>query len=221
MRAIRWGTSRSATRSQPAFTVQAGRGSSLTARLAAPPVVANGHVFTIDTLGAVRAFDARTGAMAGRARPPTIKGNEAALYGGGIAYDNGRIFATNGLGYRLGVERAERWDPVAGPPGRAAARRSDRRQRRGLCDQPGQPDLLAQGRGRLDQLVAGRLARDRGHLRRGRSRGRAGDGGRRLLVGRAQRLPLRERPPSLAGPARSAPASAPASRRSPTSTPIR
>jgi outer membrane protein assembly factor BamB len=28
-----------------------------------------------------------------------VKGNEGALYGGGIAYDNGRIFATNGLGF--------------------------------------------------------------------------------------------------------------------------
>ena len=83
----------------PAFTVQAGRGSSLTARLAAPPIVANGRVYTIDTLGAVRAFDARTGGAVWASQTPDMKGNEAALYGGGIAYDNGRIFATNGLGF--------------------------------------------------------------------------------------------------------------------------
>ena len=84
---------------QPAFTVQAGRGSSLTARLAAPPIVANGRVYTIDTLGVVRAFNARTGAAAWASQTPDVKGNEAALYGGGIAYDNGRIYATNGLGF--------------------------------------------------------------------------------------------------------------------------
>jgi len=84
---------------KPAFTVQAGRGSSLTARLAAPPIVANGRVYTIDTLGAVRAFDARTGGQVWASQTPEVKGNEAALYGGGIAYDNGRIFATNGLGF--------------------------------------------------------------------------------------------------------------------------
>jgi outer membrane protein assembly factor BamB len=84
---------------RPAFTVQAGRGSSLTARLAAPPIVANGRVYTIDTLGAVRAFDARTGATLWASQTPDDRGNENALYGGGIAYDNGRIFATNGLGY--------------------------------------------------------------------------------------------------------------------------
>jgi outer membrane protein assembly factor BamB len=83
----------------PAFTVQAGRGSSLTARLAAPPIVANGRVYTIDTLGAVRAFDARTGSQVWASQTPDIKGNEASLYGGGIAFDNGRIFASNGLGY--------------------------------------------------------------------------------------------------------------------------
>lgn len=83
----------------PAFTVQAGRGSSLTARLAAPPIVANGRVYTIDTLGAVRALDARNGGQIWASQTPDIKGNEGSLYGGGIAYDNGRIFATNGLGY--------------------------------------------------------------------------------------------------------------------------
>jgi outer membrane protein assembly factor BamB len=84
---------------QPAFTVQAGRGSSLTARLASPPIVANGRVYAIDTLGAVRSFDAKTGGQIWASQTPDVKGNEAALYGGGIAYDNGRIFATNGLGY--------------------------------------------------------------------------------------------------------------------------
>jgi len=82
-----------------AFTIQAGRGSSLTARLAATPIVANGRVYTIDTLGAVRAFDAQTGAMYWASQTPNDRGNEMSLYGGGIAYDSGRIFATNGLGY--------------------------------------------------------------------------------------------------------------------------
>ena len=84
---------------QPAFTVQAGRGTSLSARLAAPPIVANGRVYTIDTLGAVRAFDARTGSSVWTSQTPSVRGSESSLYGGGIAYDNGRIYATNGLGF--------------------------------------------------------------------------------------------------------------------------
>jgi outer membrane protein assembly factor BamB len=82
-----------------AFTVQAGRGSSLTMRLAAAPIVANGRVYTIDTLGAVRSFDAKTGALYWASQTPNDKGGERSLYGGGIAYDNGRIYSTNGLGY--------------------------------------------------------------------------------------------------------------------------
>jgi outer membrane protein assembly factor BamB len=83
----------------PLFHVQGGRGSSLTARLASEPVVAGGRVYTIDTLGAVRAFDAKTGAKLWESQTPDDRGNEASLYGGGIAYDNGFIYATNGLGY--------------------------------------------------------------------------------------------------------------------------
>ena len=82
-----------------AFSVQAGRGTSLTARLAAPPIVANGRVYTIDTLGSVRAFDGRTGAQLWASQTPTEKGGTRSLYGGGLAYDQGRIYATNGLGF--------------------------------------------------------------------------------------------------------------------------
>ena len=114
-----------------AFTVQAGRGSSLTARLASAPVVADGRVYTIDTLGAVRAFDASTGARAlGEPDARSSKGNEASLYGGGVAYDNGRIYATNGLGYRRRAGRAQRRHRLEGAARRAAARRADHRQRR-------------------------------------------------------------------------------------------
>jgi outer membrane protein assembly factor BamB len=82
-----------------AFNVQAGRGSSLTARLAAAPIVAGGHVYVIDTLGTVRAFDGRTGALLWASQTPTEKGGQNSIYGGGLAYDQGRIYATNGLGY--------------------------------------------------------------------------------------------------------------------------
>jgi outer membrane protein assembly factor BamB len=87
-----------------AFSVQAGRGNSLTARLGAAPIVAGGRLYTIDTLGAVRAFDGSTGAQLWASQTPTEKGNSASLYGGGIAYDNGRIYATNGLGFVAAID---------------------------------------------------------------------------------------------------------------------
>jgi outer membrane protein assembly factor BamB len=106
-----------------AFTVQAGRGSSLTARLASAPIVANGRVYTIDTLGAVRAFDARTGGQVWASQTPNDRGNEASLYGGGIAYDNGHIYATNGLGYVAALDERTggiAWQVRPGGPLRGA-----------------------------------------------------------------------------------------------------
>lgn len=106
-----------------AWAVQAGRGSSVTARLAAEPIVANGRVYTIDTLGAVRAFDARTGGQYWASQTPSDKGNESSLYGGGIAYDNGRIYTTNGLGYASALDERSGgivWQVRPGGPLRGA-----------------------------------------------------------------------------------------------------
>ena len=87
-----------------AFSVSIGVGSSVRARLVAAPVVADGRVFTIDTQSAVRAFDARTGAPVWASQFGTERGNNASLYGGGVAYDSGRIYATNGLGYVVALD---------------------------------------------------------------------------------------------------------------------
>jgi outer membrane protein assembly factor BamB len=81
------------------WTTQIGRGTSLTARLGAPPVVAGGRVYTIDTTAAVRAFDARNGGLVWEAAFGRERGNESSLFGGGIAYSEGRIYVTNGLGF--------------------------------------------------------------------------------------------------------------------------
>ena len=83
--------------------------------------------------------------------------------------------------------------------GRPAARRAVGRRRRRLCDEPGQSDLFAENRRRHDQLVERRRAGNRRRVRLGRAGDRPGHGRRRLLVGRAQRLSLRKRPPGVAG----------------------
>ncbi len=106
-----------------AWTVQAGRGSSLTARLAAEPIVAGGRVYVIDTLGTVRAFDGQSGARIWESQTPNDRGNEASLYGGGLAYDNGRIYATNGLGYVAALDERSGgivWQVRPGGPLRGA-----------------------------------------------------------------------------------------------------
>ncbi len=84
---------------QTAFSVSIGAGSTLSARLGAPPVVAEGRVYTIDTSATVRAFDATTGGKAWESQFGTEKGNSASLFGGGVAVEGGRVYATNGLGF--------------------------------------------------------------------------------------------------------------------------
>jgi outer membrane protein assembly factor BamB len=87
------------------WSANAGRGSSLTARLGAEPIVAGDRVFVIDTLGAVRAFNASNGALIWASQTPIEeRANTPSLYGGGIAYDNGRIYATNGLGFVSAID---------------------------------------------------------------------------------------------------------------------
>jgi outer membrane protein assembly factor BamB len=82
-----------------AWVATIGQGANVRQRLAAAPVVADGRVFTIDTQSTVRAFDAQTGATAWSTQFGFERTNAASLYGGGVAYDGGRIYATNGLGY--------------------------------------------------------------------------------------------------------------------------
>jgi outer membrane protein assembly factor BamB len=86
-------------------------------RLAAAPVVANGHVYVIDTMANVRAFDAQTGRqqwsmqLKGKAGPALKKAGvmgllgqkerkhyNASLFGGGVSFEDGKLYATTGLG---------------------------------------------------------------------------------------------------------------------------
>ena len=87
-----------------AWRVSIGEGSSNAGQLASSPVVAEGKIFTIDTQAVVRAFDATTGAALWVS---AVRGEAASgkvLFGGGVAYDNGRVFATNGAGYAAAID---------------------------------------------------------------------------------------------------------------------
>lgn len=81
-----------------AWSISIGAGNSFRTRLVAEPVVADGRIYTIDTDARVRAFNAQTGAMVWehQVRSPTSPSD--ALFGGGVTYDSGHIFATNGAG---------------------------------------------------------------------------------------------------------------------------
>ena len=82
-----------------AFSVGIGSATTVRARLASAPVIADGRVYTIDTQSTVRAFDANSGASVWSTRFGTDPKNNASLFGGGVAVEGGRVFATNGLGF--------------------------------------------------------------------------------------------------------------------------
>ncbi|GAA4001269.1 PQQ-like beta-propeller repeat protein [Sphingomonas humi] len=105
------------------WNVSIGQGTSVDARLAAPPVVAGGNVYTIDTSATVRAFDAATGGLRWAVQFGTERGNNASLFGGGVAVEGDKVFATNGLGFVAALSTAngaEVWQKRPGGPLRGA-----------------------------------------------------------------------------------------------------
>ncbi len=90
-----------------AWTVSIGAGSDKKGRLISAPVVAGGRVYTIDTNGTVRAFDARNGGAVWSANfGSSGKDGKNSNYGGGVAVDNGKVYAANGLGYVAALDAA-------------------------------------------------------------------------------------------------------------------
>jgi len=107
----------------PAFSISIGVGSSKYERLGAPPVVADGRVYTVDVDGAVRAFDASTGATVWSGKPGPKGDDDAARFGGGVSYGDGRVYATNGLGSVSALDAktgAVAWSVRPGGPLRGA-----------------------------------------------------------------------------------------------------
>ncbi len=72
-------------------------GSSPRARLAAPPVVADGKLYVIDADARVIAMDAQSGARLWQTAMPA-EGNGRSLFGGGVSVLGNRLFVTTGVG---------------------------------------------------------------------------------------------------------------------------
>jgi outer membrane protein assembly factor BamB len=72
-----------------------GEGSSKERRLLASPIVAKGRIFTMDTENRVAAFDAVTGNRLWRVMVVPRDAEDDA-FGGGIAFEDGRVFVTTG-----------------------------------------------------------------------------------------------------------------------------
>ncbi len=73
-------------------------GSTNRRRLASSPVVGGGMLIAVDTDGVVHALDAQSGARRWTYKMPVDSSLSASAFGGGASYDNGRVYATNGIG---------------------------------------------------------------------------------------------------------------------------
>lgn len=104
------------------WSADVGNGSSSNGKLTASPIVADGRVYTLDATAEVRAFSAN-GAVVWKAS--LVPANERARegFGGGLAVDEGRIFATTGFGTVVALDAQtgkQIWERRLGAPVRAS-----------------------------------------------------------------------------------------------------
>ncbi|HEX9964530.1 MAG TPA: PQQ-binding-like beta-propeller repeat protein [Allosphingosinicella sp.] len=81
-----------------AWRVSIGQGSGNQGQLASSPVIGEGRIFTIDTRAVVRAIGPENGGTVWQSQVRGQNAPESSLFGGGVVYDNGRVYATNGVG---------------------------------------------------------------------------------------------------------------------------
>ncbi len=101
-----------------------GSGDDIRSRLIAPPVVADNRVFAIDTRGRITALALKTGERLWSVPLKVRKESKALAFGGGVAVEGGRLFATSGYGFAAAFDTAtgnKVWQvelgvPLRGPP---------------------------------------------------------------------------------------------------------
>ncbi|MET0249245.1 MAG: PQQ-binding-like beta-propeller repeat protein [Sphingobium sp.] len=98
------------------------QGSTPKAKLASPPVIANGKLFLIDAGAHVVAFDAASGSRLWQTPMPS-DGNGRALFGGGVSILDDRVYASTGVGDVAALNAADGkilWKKRPGGPLRGA-----------------------------------------------------------------------------------------------------
>jgi outer membrane protein assembly factor BamB len=105
------------------WSVGIGSGNSIRTRLVSEPMVADGRVYTIDTMARVRAFNADTGATIWTHELRGENVSSDSLFGGGVSFDGGRVYATSGNGEVAALDAATGsvvWQVKPGGPLRGA-----------------------------------------------------------------------------------------------------
>lgn len=113
----------------PAWTADIGAGGGYRARLTSQPLVLNGTVYAMDSNGTVSAFDLANGSRRWRTSTEADDSRSTNI-GGGIAIENGRIYATTGRGDALALEADSGrivWRKEIGVPARSGPTLSNNR----------------------------------------------------------------------------------------------
>ncbi|WP_095589334.1 PQQ-like beta-propeller repeat protein [Actibacterium ureilyticum] len=87
------------------WSVSIGAGDSRKYKITADPVVGGGRVYTLDSRSAVRAFSTSGDLLWSADLTPASERNQDAT-GGGLAYENGQVFATTGFGALAALDAA-------------------------------------------------------------------------------------------------------------------
>jgi outer membrane protein assembly factor BamB len=105
------------------WSVDVGTGSSSSGRLSAIPLVADGKVYTLDAAGTVTAFSSASGAKLWSTSLTPKNEKRAEGFGGGLALEAGRLYATTGYGIVAGIDAANgtvTWTQKVGEPVRSS-----------------------------------------------------------------------------------------------------
>ncbi len=94
-----------------AWNKSIGEGSSDERRLVAPPIAADGYVFTMDAEFEVSAFEIKTGNRVWK-YDSNVPEEDKETFGGGLSYEGGRVFMSTGFGQVIALRAdngAELW----------------------------------------------------------------------------------------------------------------
>ena len=86
-------------------------------RLAATPVIAENKLFVIDVAATVHAYAADTGRALWTASIAQGKENRTSRFGGGVSYDEGQVYATDGVGDVVALKAADGTEVWRAKPG--------------------------------------------------------------------------------------------------------
>ncbi len=89
-----------------AWRANLGENTAETGQLLARPVVAENTVFAMDAFGSISAFNAETGALRWRKTHEDLDLDDS-VFGGGLAYDQGRLFVTLTTGNVIGLDASD------------------------------------------------------------------------------------------------------------------